>query len=75
MRDGTMRYWLVEHPLGMVIAIALAHVGRARLRKATDPRRKHRLVMIFFGLALVALAASHPWPGMATGRPLFRSWP
>jgi hypothetical protein len=73
MGNDAMRYWLVEHPVGMVVAIALAHVGRARIRKTADPRRKHRLALIFFGLALVAAAASVPWPGMATGRPLFRS--
>ena len=72
MRDDAMRYWLVEHPFGMLVAVALAHVGRVRIRKATDPRRKHRLAVVFFGLALLAIAASHPWPGMATGRPLLR---
>ena len=72
MRTGAMRYWLVEHPFGMLVALALAHVGRVRIRKATDPRRKHRLAAIFFGLALLAIAVSLPWPGMATARPLLR---
>ena len=72
MRDDSMRYWFLEHPFGMLIAIALAHVGRARIKKAGDPRRKHRLAMIFFGLALVAIVVSLPWPGMTTGRPLIR---
>lgn len=73
MGDPAMRYWLVEHPVGMLAALVLAHVGRVRIRKAADARRKHRLALIFFGLALVAAAASLPWPGMATGRPLFRT--
>lgn len=57
----------------MLAALVLAHVGRVRIRKAGDPRRKRRLALIFFGLALVAIVASLPWPGMATGRPLFRT--
>ena len=75
MSDGAMRYWLLEHPFGMLIALVLAHVGSARIRKATDPRRKHRLALIFFGLALLVMAASVPWPGMPTGRPLLRVLP
>ena len=72
MGNDAMRYWLVEHPFGVIVAVVLTHVGRVRVRKATDAARKHRLVVIFFGLALIALAVSLPWPGTATGRPLFR---
>ena len=65
MGNAAERYWLVEHPFGMLVAIALAHIGRARIRKNADPRRKHRLALIFFGLALLAVAVSLPWPGYA----------
>ena len=34
--------------------------------------RKPRLTAIFLGLALLAILASIPWPGMPSGRPLFR---
>jgi hypothetical protein len=74
MGNDVMRYWLLEHPFGMIVALVLAHIGRVRIRKAVDTRRKHRLAVIFFGLALVAIAASIPWPGMVTARPLFRPW-
>lgn len=75
MRDDAMRYWIIEHPFGMILAVVLAHVGRVRIKKAGDPRRKHRLALIFFGLALVVIAGSIPWPGTATGRPLLRTLP
>ncbi len=71
MKNPGLRYWAVEHVLGMIIGITLAHVGAARIRKAPANRR-HRLALIFFGLALVAVLASIPWPGMPSGRPLFR---
>lgn len=71
MRVPQLRYFAVEHVFGMLIAIALAHVGRARVRKAA-PERKARTAAIFYGLSLVALLASIPWPGMPAGRPLFR---
>jgi hypothetical protein len=71
MRDSTLRFWGVEHIFGMVAASALAHVGRAKIRKAPE-HRKHRTAAIFFTLALVAIALSIPWPFMPVSRPLFR---
>jgi hypothetical protein len=72
MRDGDLRFWLVEHLTGMVVAVVLAHVGRAKLRRAKDDAGKHRTVAIFMGIALAAILLSIPWPGMASARPLFR---
>lgn len=71
MKNPGLRFWAVEHVFGMVLAIALAHIGQARVRKATASR-KHRVAAIFFGLALLAVLASIPWPGMPNGRELFR---
>jgi hypothetical protein len=71
MGNSGLRFWAVEHVFGMVIGVALVHVGRVRGRKA-DSLRRHRVVAIFFGLALVAILASIPWPGMPAGRPLLR---
>ena len=74
MGSPILRFWAVEHLLGMVIAVVLAHVGRVRVRKTTDPVRRHKLAAIFFGLALAAMLATIPWPGMPAGRPLFRGF-
>lgn len=72
MRDSTLRFFVVEHLFGMVVAVALAHVGRARVRKASDPAVCHRTVLVFVGLAMVVILLSIPWPGMPAGRVLFR---
>jgi hypothetical protein len=72
MRDATVRFVVIEHQVGMIIAVALTHIGRARIRKATDSSRRHRLALIFFGLTLVVMAVSIPWPGRPGGRELFR---
>ena len=71
MKVPGLRFFAVEHTLGMVIAITLAHVGAARIRRAT-PERRHRIASIYFVLALLAILASIPWPGLPAGRPLFR---
>jgi len=71
MKNSALRFWAVEHVAGMIVGVALAHVGRVRTRK-TDSLRRHRVAAIFFGLALVAILASIPWPGTPNGRPLLR---
>ena len=72
MRNAGLRFFAVEHLLGMVIALALAHIGRVRIRKATTDARRHQIAALFYGIALIILLASIPWPGMPAGRPLFR---
>ena len=71
MKSNGLRFWAVEHVFGMIVALALAHIGRARIRKA-DPSRRHKVALIFFALAFLVLMASIPWPGMPYGRPLLR---
>jgi hypothetical protein len=70
MRDPTLRFFLVEHAIGMTGAIVLAHVGRARIRNTRDATHRHRRAVWFYGLALALLLISIPWPGMPAGRPL-----
>jgi len=72
MRNGAVRFFVVEHAIGMLVAVALAHVGSVKVRKAPDAHTKHRLALTFVALALVVIALSIPWPGMPAGRPLFR---
>jgi hypothetical protein len=74
MRDGRLRFFLVEHLIGMFIGVALAHIGSARIKKAPTDARKHRTAAIFFGLSLLVIALSIPWPGTAAARPLI-TWP
>lgn len=71
MKSSGLRFWVVEHMFGMVLALALAHIGRARIRKA-DAARRHKLALVFFGLAFLVMLASIPWPGAPYGRPLVR---
>jgi hypothetical protein len=74
MRNAPLRFFAVEHVTGMVIGLALAHVGNSRIRKAVDAAQKHKLAVIFFSLAMVVILLSIPWPGMPGGRPLLRGF-
>jgi hypothetical protein len=71
MRQSDLRFWAVEHIVGMLAAAALLHIGRARTRKVPEASR-HKTAAIFFGLAVLIVLLSIPWPGMPAGRPLFR---
>jgi hypothetical protein len=72
MRDPSLRFFVVEHAIGMIAAVALAHVGRVKVRKAATADAKHRTALLFVTLALIAILISIPWPWMPGGRPLFR---
>lgn len=72
MRNAPLRFFVVEHPVGMLVAVALAHIGNARLKKRTESAARHKAALVFFGLALLIILLSIPWPGLPAGRPLFR---
>jgi hypothetical protein len=72
MQINVVRFFTIEHVIGMIAGIALVHIARVKIRKATDAERKHRLAMIFYGIALVLMIILIPWPGLPVARPLFR---
>jgi hypothetical protein len=74
MRNAPLRFFAVEHVTGMLIGIALAHVGKSKIGKAAEAAQKHKLAVIFFSLAMVVILLSIPWPGMPGGRPLLRGF-
>src|SRR4029453_14929536 len=73
MGNVGLRFFTIEHPVGMLIAVSLAHVGERKIRGTTDGVRRHRFALIFFALAFLVILASVPWPGRPViGRPGFR---
>jgi vacuolar-type H+-ATPase subunit I/STV1 len=53
------------HPLAMIAAVGLAHVGRQRADRASDSRDKGRLATIFFVASFVVILITIPlcaWP-------------
>lgn len=72
MRNPVARFYVVEHIVGMLIAVVLIHIGKAQARKAMSDRAKHRRTMIFYFIALLIILVSIPWPFRAIG--LGRGW-
>ena len=71
MRTATLRYWTVEHPTAMLVALILAHAGRVVVRRAPEAK-KGRMALIFFAIALLVILGMTPWPNLLGDRPLFR---
>ncbi|MDX1993084.1 MAG: hypothetical protein SF029_11875 [bacterium] len=67
MQVRELRFFGLEHPLQMMIAIGIVHMGRARSRKAEGDRAKFRWAIICYTLATLLILAAIPW-----WRPLLR---
>ncbi|GAB4091282.1 hypothetical protein [Flaviaesturariibacter terrae] len=67
MRDPVARFFAVEHTIGMIIAIALLHIGKAQGKKNMPDRTKHKRALIFYVIGLLVMLASIPWPFRVVG--------
>jgi hypothetical protein len=72
MGDAVLRFWALEHPFGMLIGVSIAHVARVRVRRAAGDSGRFKLAALLFGLALLIILVSIPWPWMSVARPLIR---
>jgi hypothetical protein len=70
-----LRFFALDHAVMMIVAVAVAHVGRARARRAADAKRRQRTTTRFTALSLAILLATVPWPFLRYGRPLARGLP
>jgi hypothetical protein len=71
MKDSYNRFFLVEHGFIMILAWILVHVGRTATKKAPDDK-KHKRMVIYFGIAILLILISIPWPNKPNvGRALF----
>ncbi|MBL7953329.1 MAG: hypothetical protein JNM62_16600 [Flavobacteriales bacterium] len=62
MSGSVGRFWRIEHPAAMVIAIALVTFGRASSKRAKDERTKQKRIAIYYLIALVLILWAIPWP-------------
>lgn len=71
MKDKFYRFFLVEHPVGMLIAIILITLGHGMAKKAVSDEVKYKKAFYYFLIALIVILATVPWPFREiVGRPL-----
>ncbi|MCT4630738.1 hypothetical protein [Winogradskyella sp.] len=61
MKDSVLRNLIVEHPLTMIIAVALVTIGYSKHKKKLVSRPKFKVIAIFYSLALILVLAKIPW--------------
>ncbi|APR99724.1 hypothetical protein [Pajaroellobacter abortibovis] len=70
MREPLLRFWTVEHPSTMFLAIVFAHLGKIFIKRTSQDEVRQQRTLVFFGIAFVLMMAGIPWPGTQWGRPL-----
>ncbi|WP_291909776.1 hypothetical protein [Chitinophaga sp. CB10] len=55
MKDGVLRLFTVEHETLAIVAIALVHIGKSKVKKATDAVKKHKLALNFYSIAMILI--------------------
>lgn len=72
-KDPFLRFFQVEHPVSMLLAIVFITFGYGMSKKPVEDGVKFKKALRYFILALVLILAAVPWPfrGDIIGRPLF----
>ncbi len=61
MKDSTLRLFIVEHPLIMIIAVALITIGYSKHKNKLTSKPKFKLLAIFYTIALILMLSRIPW--------------
>ncbi|MEO6612962.1 MAG: hypothetical protein ABIT05_10780 [Chitinophagaceae bacterium] len=67
MKNASLRFFAIEHLVGMLIAIILIHVGYTYAKKNVPDSVKHKRAVLFYGLALLIILIMIPWPFRTVG--------
>ncbi|MDD2793796.1 MAG: hypothetical protein PHD73_11500 [Sediminibacterium sp.] len=72
MKDRFFRFFWVEHPVMMILAIVFITLGHGMAKKQVADDVKYKKAFLFFLLALIFILAGVPWPFREIiGRPYF----
>ncbi|WP_026236465.1 hypothetical protein [Pontibacter roseus] len=61
MKVSEQRFYVLEHPLTMIIALILITVGYARSKRLQDDKKRFSSIAVFYTLALILILARIPW--------------
>ena len=62
MKDSFFRFFLVEHIALMVIAVVLITIGYVKSGRAKDDRKKLKILVVYYSIALLIILLAIPWP-------------
>lgn len=61
MQDETLRLYLIEHPITMILAIVFITIGYSKHKKKLSSSKKFKTLSIFYAIALILLLSRIPW--------------
>jgi len=69
MADASIRFFIAEHPLVMLLAAVLMTIGGIVAKNAPDDASRHRKALVFVAITLAMVLWAIPWqralfPGM-----------
>ncbi|WP_232046781.1 hypothetical protein [Sphingobacterium daejeonense] len=62
MKVASSRFYFLEHPLMMIIAIILITIGYSKSKKILDAKKANQTVLIFYIIALILILSRIPYP-------------
>lgn len=62
MKDPVVRFFTIEHTLGMLIAAVLLTIGSAKAKRASSDEKKFKTIAWMFTISLLLVLAFIPWP-------------
>jgi membrane protein DedA with SNARE-associated domain len=71
MKSSLHRFYIVEHLVGMLIGVVVVTVGRSLLKRATLDAEKHKKLFTYYGIGLLIIILSIPWPFRGLGNGWF----
>ncbi|MDG1351190.1 MAG: hypothetical protein P8P80_08865 [Crocinitomicaceae bacterium] len=67
MKDAALRFYGMEHLIGMLAAIVVVTVGRKLAEKQESAILKNKKIALWYVIGLVLIIASIPWPFRGLG--------
>lgn len=71
MKIAKLRFFGMEHSIGMLLAIVLITLARIQSKKITEDTLKHKKIFVMFLIAFVLIIISIPWPFRGFGNAWF----
>jgi len=61
MSDSFLRLYTIEHPLMMLLGVAVITIGHGRMKRQFDDVRKNTTLFVFYLIGLILILVRIPW--------------